>query len=113
MQRRQFIQAIGLAGSGLFPVGQSAWAALSPQPASQRKLIVVLLRGAVDGLNVVIPYQDPDYYRLRPAIARSRCFSARAQAAASSARRPASISSSPSFTCNTTPVSMMSCVVAP
>jgi uncharacterized protein (DUF1501 family) len=69
MQRRQFIRAIGLAGSGLIPIGQSAWAALAPQPSSQRKLIVVLLRGAVDGLNVVIPYQDPNYYRLRPAIA--------------------------------------------
>jgi uncharacterized protein (DUF1501 family) len=33
---------------------------------------VILLRGAVDGLNVVIPYGDENYYRLRPTIAVAR-----------------------------------------
>ena len=33
------------------------------------KLIVIMLRGAVDGLSVVVPYGDANYYRLRPAIA--------------------------------------------
>lgn len=32
-------------------------------------LIVVFLRGAVDGLNVVVPHGDADYYALRPNIA--------------------------------------------
>lgn len=32
-------------------------------------LIVVFLRGAVDGLNVVVPHGDPDYYARRPNIA--------------------------------------------
>ena len=31
--------------------------------------MVVLLRGAIDGLNVVIPYADQNYYALRPNIA--------------------------------------------
>jgi len=32
-------------------------------------LLCVFLRGAADGLNVVVPHADPDYYRLRPSIA--------------------------------------------
>jgi uncharacterized protein (DUF1501 family) len=32
-------------------------------------LVCVFLRGAADGLNVVVPYGDRDYYRLRPTIA--------------------------------------------
>lgn len=69
MDRRKFIQTVGLAGAGLIPVGRSAWAARSTEPTTERKLIVVLLRGAVDGLNVVVPYGEPNYYRLRSSIA--------------------------------------------
>jgi uncharacterized protein (DUF1501 family) len=38
-------------------------------PARRRLLIVVFQRGAVDGLNMVVPYGDADYYRARPSIA--------------------------------------------
>jgi uncharacterized protein (DUF1501 family) len=73
MNRRDFLQALALGTSGLIPIGQSAWAAAgSDTPGNQRKLIVILLRGAVDGLNVVVPYADANYYRLRPTIAISR-----------------------------------------
>ena len=34
-----------------------------------KRLVVILLRGAVDGLNVVIPYGDKDYADARPTIA--------------------------------------------
>jgi uncharacterized protein (DUF1501 family) len=70
MNRREILQALGLTASGLLPLGKSAWA-LSPDSAlpTQKKLIVVLLRGAIDGLNVVIPYGDANYYQLRPSIA--------------------------------------------
>ncbi|WP_370454218.1 DUF1501 domain-containing protein [Herminiimonas sp. KBW02] len=59
-----------MAATGLLiPVGSSAWAAAGDaQTANKRKLIVVMLRGAVDGLNVVAPYGDPEYARLRPTI---------------------------------------------
>ncbi|MCS6762825.1 MAG: DUF1501 domain-containing protein [Candidatus Protistobacter heckmanni] len=40
--------------------------------AGQPRMVVVFLRGAVDGLNVVAPYGDPDYARLRPGIALGR-----------------------------------------
>lgn len=72
MQRRRFIQSLSLAGAGalagLLPVGRSAWAATAPA-ASQKKMVVIFLRGAVDGLSVVAPYAEPDYARYRPTIA--------------------------------------------
>lgn len=68
MQRRNFLHMMAAAGL-LIPVGSSAWAAVGDaQNANKRKLIVVMLRGAVDGLNVVAPYGDPEYARLRPTI---------------------------------------------
>jgi uncharacterized protein (DUF1501 family) len=36
---------------------------------SNRRLIVVFMRGAADGLSLVVPYTEANYYRLRPAIA--------------------------------------------
>jgi uncharacterized protein (DUF1501 family) len=66
MKRRDFLNA--LAGAGLVvPLGRGAWAATSDQPTG-RKLVVVMLRGAVDGLNVVAPVGDENYLRLRPTI---------------------------------------------
>lgn len=71
MKRRKLLQNIALATGGLIiPVGFSSWAvrAKAQKPNSQR-LVVILLRGAIDGLNVVIPHQDSNYYSLRPSIA--------------------------------------------
>lgn len=67
MKRRDFLNALA-AGAGLVvPVGRGAWAATADSPA-RKKLIVVMLRGAVDGLNVVAPVADENYLRLRPTI---------------------------------------------
>ena len=35
----------------------------------RRTLIAIFQRGAVDGLNMIVPYGEADYYRLRPTIA--------------------------------------------
>jgi uncharacterized protein (DUF1501 family) len=68
MQRRDVLRL--LAGAGLVvPFGRDAWAATAPANPTGRKLIVVMLRGAVDGLNVVAPVGDANYARLRPTIA--------------------------------------------
>jgi uncharacterized protein (DUF1501 family) len=76
MNRRDFLQMMAMAGGGLIPVGRQAWAARSEQALlqqkPQQKLVVILLRGAVDGLNVIAPYGDANYYRLRPTIALPR-----------------------------------------
>jgi len=39
-----------------------------PEP-SPSPLVVIFLRGAMDGLNTVVPYRDDDYRRLRPVLA--------------------------------------------
>lgn len=71
MDRRQFLRAGGSAmAAGLLPLGRMAWGARSPQPGT--RLVVVFLRGAIDGLNVVVPYAESAYYDYRPTIAIER-----------------------------------------
>ena len=71
MNRREFLRnALMASGATLLTVGTRGWAAkLSDAVAGERRLIVVFLRGAVDGLNVVVPYADDRYYEARPTIA--------------------------------------------
>jgi uncharacterized protein (DUF1501 family) len=70
--RRLFLKNAALA---MFGVGSvPAWlsrAVYAQQPPSGRKriLIVIFQRGAVDGLNMVIPHGEPAYYSQRPSIA--------------------------------------------
>lgn len=69
MQRRTFIHSLALGASLLTPLGRGVWAAATPTASpTQKKLIVIMLRGAVDGLNVVAPVADENYLRLRPTI---------------------------------------------
>jgi len=45
-------------------------ARIAAESEGRRKLLIVVFqRGAVDGLNMVVPFGDADYYRARPAIA--------------------------------------------
>lgn len=72
MNRRQLLQnAAMLGGLGLLQIGTHAWALQNPKE-TQRRLVVVFLRGAVDGLNVVVPHGDKRYYALRSSIAIAR-----------------------------------------
>jgi uncharacterized protein (DUF1501 family) len=66
MLRREFLRA-SLASGVLLPFGRAAWAGRFA--AAGPRLIVVFLRGAVDGLNVVVPYSEAAYYDYRPTIA--------------------------------------------
>ncbi len=50
---------------------------IAAESAERRKLLIVVFqRGAVDGLNMVVPFGEPDYYRARPNIAIARPGSA-------------------------------------
>lgn len=82
MKRRHFLTSSALfSASSLIAVGSHAFAFRQPgqnahsYPKSvlpeteMPRLIVVFLRGAADGLNVVVPHQDPAYYDARPTIA--------------------------------------------
>ena len=64
MLRRHLLKAAGLA---LVGIGSSSWTAAAD--GGPKRLIVILLRGAVDGLNVVVPYSETAYYEARPTIA--------------------------------------------
>src|SRR5437763_1591734 len=75
--RRVFVKSGGLAlcSFGLDPLflARAAFASYRPRPSStalSRPILVCLFqRGAVDGLNMIVPHGDPLYYRERPRIA--------------------------------------------
>ena len=71
MRRRQFLNRLALFGTAsLVAVGQHGWAVSNPALAtSPNRLVVVFLRGGIDGLNVLIPYQEAGYYTARPTLA--------------------------------------------
>lgn len=60
LDRRRLLQALAAtAGLGLYPLpGRSA-------QAGAPRLVVILLRGGLDGLHALPPIADPDYARLR------------------------------------------------
>ncbi len=62
--RRRFLAALG--GSAMLTL----WPGLSPAASGgQTRLVVVLLRGAMDGLHLLPPRDDPDYLRARGELA--------------------------------------------
>lgn len=64
--RREFLAGAALVCAGAWLCGPSLAFA---RVASDRRFVFVIQRGAADGLNTVIPYADPDYARLRGALA--------------------------------------------
>lgn len=76
MKRRHFLKQAALLGaSGFVSVGAHGWAWRGTAQAAETtapRLIVILLRGAADGLSIVVPYQESDYYDARPTIAMAK-----------------------------------------
>ena len=69
MNRREFLKT-SLAASAVLFLNENGWAARAMgDEKSRKRLVVILLRGAVDGLNVVVPYSESAYYSARPTIA--------------------------------------------
>lgn len=66
MLTRRFMLQSGLA-LGVAP-GLGLKYAYAATPGA-RRLVVIILRGAMDGLSVVVPYGDPDYERQRDKLA--------------------------------------------
>jgi uncharacterized protein (DUF1501 family) len=70
--RRVFLKRSGMAllSLGFAPafLARTAEAA----PARRKLLIAIFQRGAVDGLNMIVPHGDGEYYRSRPTIAIAR-----------------------------------------
>jgi uncharacterized protein (DUF1501 family) len=71
--RRGFMKggALALIGTSAIPafLSRSVLAEMTTAAANKKKLVVLFQRGAVDGLNVVVPYQEKNYYAMRPSIA--------------------------------------------
>ena len=44
-------------------------AVASTSGLAHKQLVVLFQRGAADGLNIVVPFAEPNYYRMRPTIA--------------------------------------------
>jgi len=69
--RRFFLYkgALALAGTTTIPgfLVRSVLAESAPGP--NRRLVVIFQRGAADGLNIVVPYREKNYYAMRPGIA--------------------------------------------
>ncbi len=69
--RRFFVKSSALAmfGTGAAPawLGRALYAADAPNPR-KKVLVAILQRGAMDGLNAVVPHGEKAYYDLRPTI---------------------------------------------
>ena len=70
MTRRVFLKSGGVVMVGMTAMPAFLQRAVAATPApNKKKLVVLFQRGAMDGLNVVVPFAEPNYYRLRPTIA--------------------------------------------
>jgi len=65
LQRRRFLQGATLAAGGALLTTRLSFAG----SGGDSRLVVVIMRGAVDGLAAVPPWGDPDYARLRGSLA--------------------------------------------
>ena len=71
--RRIFLKSSGLAMVTLgFAPSFLARTAEAANARRAKLLIAVFQRGAVDGLNMIVPFGEGDYYKLRPSIAIAR-----------------------------------------
>jgi uncharacterized protein (DUF1501 family) len=77
LNRRVLLKSGGLAlVAGGFLPNVFVRMAQASMPAHKRVLVAIFQRGAVDGLNVVVPYGEKTYYDARPSIAIPRPGSA-------------------------------------
>jgi uncharacterized protein (DUF1501 family) len=71
--RRGFLRggALALVGTSVVPafLTRAVYAEVDRAATSRKKLVVIFQRGACDGLNVVVPYAEKNYYAMRPTIA--------------------------------------------
>jgi uncharacterized protein (DUF1501 family) len=69
--RRIFLRnsALAVVGTAAVPsfLTRAAFGAVDT-PGRNKRLVVIFQRGAADGLNIVVPYAESQYYALRPSI---------------------------------------------
>lgn len=71
LTRRIFLRngALALVGTTAVPafLTRAALGAVAPG-TNNKRLVVIFQRGAADGLNIVVPHAEPQYYAMRPSI---------------------------------------------
>src|ERR1700675_5217037 len=69
--RRVFLRnsALAVVGTAAVPsfLTRAAFGAIDAGTPNKR-LVVIFQRGAADGLNIVVPHAEPQYYAMRPSI---------------------------------------------
>src|SRR4029077_12528391 len=69
--RRVFLRnsALAVVGTAAVPsfLTRAAYGAVEPG-ARTKRLVVIFQRGAADGLNIVVPHAESQYYSMRPSI---------------------------------------------
>ncbi len=71
VSRRDLIRLGALGMVGWVAARQTALSQVAiqnGQSTTENVLVVLFLRGGMDGLNAVVPYADEEYYRLRPSL---------------------------------------------
>src|ERR1700746_3970802 len=70
VSRRVFLKSGGVSmiGMSTIPAFLQRAVPATPMP-NKKKLVVLFQRGAADGLNIVVPFGEQNYYRIRPSIA--------------------------------------------
>ena len=70
MNRRFFLRngALAIAGTTAIPGFLVRSVLAQTATAPNRRLVVIFQRGAADGLNIVVPYREKNYYSMRPSI---------------------------------------------
>jgi uncharacterized protein (DUF1501 family) len=71
--RRGFMKggALAVVGTSAIPsfLTRTVLAEATTAAANNKKLVVLFQRGAADGLNIVVPYKEKNYYTMRPTLA--------------------------------------------
>jgi uncharacterized protein (DUF1501 family) len=70
--RRIFLRnsALAVVGTAAVPsfLQRAAFGAVESGSLGNKRLVVIFQRGAADGLNIVVPHAEPQYYAMRPSI---------------------------------------------
>ena len=72
ISRRVFLKDGGLALVSLGFAPEFLARTVAAAAPKRKVLITIFQRGAVDGLNMIVPYGERDYYASRPSIAIAR-----------------------------------------
>jgi uncharacterized protein (DUF1501 family) len=70
LTRRVFLRngAFAVVGTSVVPAFLARAAIAASAAAPGKRLVLIFQRGAADGLNIVVPYAERQYYALRPSI---------------------------------------------